>query len=375
MAIPDPARPAPAWPFWAVLLLPPLEVLGALRGGWSVLLVPACAFVLVGLLDRALPPDRSNPAPGAPDRLDGHILLLRIWPPIQALTLFWTLWYAARAPHLGFWEFYFLFYGMGALTGAIGIVYAHELMHRASRADRWRADLLLAMVLYSHFRSEHLLVHHVAVATPRDAVTARYNEGFPHFFWRVLRECPRSAWRAEARRLTRQGRSAFARANPFWRYAALQGTMLALALLLAGPIGLLLFLWQALVAIWMLELTNYIEHYGLTCKYLGGGRFEPPRAHHSWNAPQRASNRLLINLQRHSDHHGRPDRPYPLLQLPGRDIAPELPLGYPAMAFLAAIPPLWRRRMNPAVRAWRKRHYPEITDWQPYKTGRHPGLD
>ena len=49
-------------------------------------------------------------------------------------------------------------------------------------------DLLLASVLYSHFRSEHLLVHHSWVATPRDAVSARYDEGFYGFFLRVLLE-------------------------------------------------------------------------------------------------------------------------------------------------------------------------------------------
>ena len=40
-----------------------------------------------------------------------------------------------------------------------------------------------------------------------------------------------------------------------------------------------------------------------------------------------------------------------------------LPMGYPAMGVLAMIPPLWRRRMNPRVRAWRRKYYPDVTDW------------
>jgi hypothetical protein len=63
------------------------------------------------------------------------------------------------------------------------------MMHQKTAVERWMADLLLAMVLYSHFRSEHLLVHHRYVGTPRDPVTARYNESFYKFFPRVLAQC------------------------------------------------------------------------------------------------------------------------------------------------------------------------------------------
>ena len=48
--------------------------------------------------------------------------------------------------------------------------------------------------------------------------------------------------------------------------------MLLLAILIGGWAGLFLFLWQALVAVWQLELVNYVEHYGLTRKHLGQGQ-------------------------------------------------------------------------------------------------------
>ena len=172
--------------------------------------------------------------------------------------------------------------------------------------------------------------------------------------------------------LARARRAPWDRRNPFWRYAALQGGMLALAALLGGWVGLLLFVWQAFVAVWQLELTNYVEHYGLTRRHLGDGRYEHVLPRHSWNAAHTASNWLLINLQRHSDHHYKPDRRFPLLQTYGADEAPQLPLGYPAMTFLAMVPPLWRRRMNPRVRAWRRQFYPEITDWDAYNRGATP---
>jgi len=254
----------------------------------------------------------------------------------------------------------------------VGITYAHELLHQSSRLERWLGDLLLALVCYSHFRSEHLLVHHPWVGTAGDAVTARYNEGFHRFFPRVLREAPRSAFRAERARLARRGLPWWHRRNPFWRYGALQLGAVSLAAAIGGWAGVALFLWQALVAIWQLELTNYVEHYGLTRKHLGDGRYEHVKPHHSWNTAHRVSNWLLINLQRHSDHHTRPDRRFPLLQTYSAEEAPQLPLGYPAMAALAMVPPLWRRAMNPRVRRWRRQFYPEIADWAPYDTGNLP---
>jgi alkane 1-monooxygenase len=47
------------------------------------------------------------------------------------------------------------------------------------------------------------------------------------------------------------------------------------------------------------------------------------------------SNWLLINLQRHSDHHVKPDRRYPLLQTYEHEVAPHLPHGYPLMTIAA----------------------------------------
>ncbi len=135
---------------------------------------------------------------------------------------------------------------------------------------------------------------------------------------------------------------------------------------------MVLFLFQASVAVWHLELINYIEHYGLTRKYLGGGKYEHMQPRHSWNAAHKACNWLLINLQRHSDHHYKPSRRFPLLQNYSGAEAPQLPYGYPVMFVMALITPIWRRIMNPKVRKWREMYYPEITDWSAYQTEVNP---
>ena len=367
------ARISHALPFWLSIGLVPLAVLGAVYGSWTVLLLPLCTWYLFSLVDLITGLNEENAdLATTEDQLFWYRLVTLIWAPIQFATISGILAYVSWTDHLVALEKIGLFFGIGVITGTIGIVYSHELMHQRNRLERWLGDLLMAMALYGHFRSEHLLVHHRYVGTPRDTVTARYNENFHRFFWRVLPEGLVSAWEAEKAMLARKGLPWWDRSNPFWRYWALQAVFLLLALVIGGWAGLGLFVFQAFIAVWQLELVNYVEHYGLTRKHLGNGKYEHVQPRHSWNAAHRASNWLLINLQRHSDHHYKPDRRFPLLQTYSEDEAPALPYGYPVMTIAALIPPLWRRIMNPRVRKWRQMYYPEVTDWTPYNKAQTP---
>ncbi|WP_300546630.1 alkane 1-monooxygenase [Roseovarius sp.] len=364
-----------ALPFAVSFLLVPLAFIGAFYGGWTVLLLPLITWYFFSILDAFMGLFLDNAdLETREDQLSWYKAITLIWAPLQFGLLYWMIWYVTGPgnAHLSVLETIMLFFGVGVITGTVGINYSHELMHQKDKGERFLGDVLLAMVLYSHFRSEHLLVHHRYVGTPRDPVTARYNEGFHRFFPRVLRGCFLSAFKAEKAMLARRDKPWFDLKNPFFKYWALQGFMLVLAGLIGGWIGLALFLWQAFVAIWQLELVNYVEHYGLTRKHLGEGKYEHVKPQHSWNAAHKASNWLLINLQRHSDHHYKPDRRFPLLQNYTEADAPQLPFGYPVMTVAAMFPPIWRRMMNPRVRRWREMYYPEITDWRPYNKARNP---
>ncbi len=367
------ARFSAALPFFLSLILLPLVWIGALAGGWWIVITPLVTWYLFSIIDHVVGVSEDNADLDTSEaQLFWYKLLTQVWVGLQALTLFGLIAYVSRAGHLGLWERLGVMFGCGVMSGTVGIVYAHELLHQRNRLERWLGDILLAMVLYSHFRSEHLLVHHRYVGTPRDPVTARYNEGFHRFYPRVLRECLLSSFAAEAALLARKSRPWWDRRNPFWLYWGLQAGMLVLAFLVGGWIGVGLLLVQAGVAIWQLEVVNYVEHYGLTRRHLGDGKYEHVLPRHSWNAAHRATNWLLINLQRHSDHHYKPDRRFPLLQTYDKEEAPQLPYGYPLMAVFAMVPPLWRRVMNPKVKAWRAQHYPDIVDWQPYNKARTP---
>ena len=362
-----------ALPFWLSLGLVPLAVLAAVYGGWTIALLPLATWYLFTLLDfiLGLNLDNADPQTGAKD-LFWYRLITIIWAPIQLITIFGVLAYVAQSGHLSAVEQWLLFVALGILSGTIGINYSHELMHQKPKFERWLGDILLGSVLYGHYRSEHLLVHHRYVGTPRDPVTARYGESFYHFFPRVLWQSLTSSFHAEKAMLARKSLPWHHLSNPFWRYWAIEIGFVFLAWLIAGWWGVFLFATQAFWAVFQLELVDYIEHYALTRKHLGDGKYEHVKPHHSWNAAHKASNWLLINLQRHSDHHYKPDRRFPLLQNYGEIEAPQLPFGYPVMTMAALFPTLWRKTMHPRVRAWRELYYPEIENWEPYKTASNP---
>lgn len=102
--------------------------------------------------------------------LGPYRLTTLLWAPVQFVTVFGVLLYVSLSGHLGAG----LFVGVGVVAGTIGINYSHEMIHQKPRVERWIADILLAMVLYSHF----FRGHHRYIGTLRDPVAARYNESF-----------------------------------------------------------------------------------------------------------------------------------------------------------------------------------------------------
>jgi alkane 1-monooxygenase len=106
---------------------------------------------------------------------------------------------------------------------------------------------------------------------------------------------------------------------------------------------------QAVIAFSLLEVVNYLEHYGLLRQKVEDGRYERCRPEHSWNSDNIASNVFLYHLQRHSDHHAHPTRRYQALR--HFENLPELPSGYASMILLAYATPLWFRKIDPMVAA------------------------
>lgn len=104
----------------------------------------------------------------------------------------------------------------------------------------------------------------------------------------------------------------------------------------------------------LLEVVNYVEHYGLERNKVNEHRYERVMPHHSWNSDHPLGRLMLFELTRHSDHHHQPAKPYPTLD--SIQEAPQLPTGYPGMMLLSLIPPLYFAVMNPKVDAIAAQH-------------------
>jgi alkane 1-monooxygenase len=236
-----------------------------------------------------------------------------------------------------------------AMVSGIAINTAHELGHKRASLERWLSKIGLAQSGYGHFFIEHNRGHHVRVATPEDPASARLGESFYAFLPRTVIGSLRSAWELERVRLRRLGSSPWSARNDILGAWAMTVVLYA-ALLAAFGLAILPYLViQAVVGFSLLEVVNYLEHYGLLRQRRDDGRYERTRPEHSWNSNSAASNVLLFHLQRHSDHHANPIRRYQALR--HVDEAPQLPTGYAGMILLAVIPPLWRRVMDHRVLA------------------------
>jgi len=241
---------------------------------------------------------------------------------------------------------------VGACAAIIGINVAHELIHKDSRIEQWAGGLLLASVCYAGFKVEHVRGHHVHVSTPEDASSSRYNQSLYAFLPKAYVRNFTAAWKLEAARLARLGLPAAHWRNELIWWYGISLSLAAVCGALWGWMGVLFFFGQSFFAATLLEIVNYIEHYGLHRRRLENGKYERVTPAHSWNSNHLFTNVLLFHLQRHSDHHANPKRRYQVLR--HFDESPQLPNGYAGMVVLAMVPPLWFRVMNPRVEAYYK---------------------
>jgi alkane 1-monooxygenase len=265
--------------------------------------------------------------------------------PVQYAGLVFACWMWSRGG-LSTLESVGLTLSVGMVAG-VSINTAHELGHKRASSERWLSKVALAQTGYGHFFVEHNRGHHVRVATPEDPASARLGESFYAFLPRTVWGSLRSAWELERTRLGGMGRSLWTAENDIVNAWAMTVVLFGALTAVFGPVVLAYLIVQAVLGFCLLEVVNYLEHYGLLRGKREDGRYERTRPEHSWNSNSTASNVLLYHLQRHSDHHANPIRRYQALR--HADEAPQLPTGYAGMIVLAIVPPLWRRVMDHRV--------------------------
>ncbi|WP_020409442.1 alkane 1-monooxygenase [Hahella ganghwensis] len=243
-------------------------------------------------------------------------------------------------------------------VGALAITIAHELIHKDEKLERLFGGVLLSLVSYGGFKVEHLRGHHVNVSTPLDASSARFNQSLYQFLPHAYLHNFLNAWKLEKKRLSKKGKSLLSFQNELIWWYGLSLFWLILCFAFWGVGGAVFFLAQSFVAFTLLEIVNYLEHYGLHRRKLENGRFERVQPEHSWNSNYFLTNLFLFHLQRHSDHHANAKRRYQVLR--HYDHAPQLPAGYATMVLLALIPPLWFKVMNPKVEAYYQHEHHQL---------------
>lgn len=320
---------------------------------------PIVILVIVPAIDLIAGLDRSNPPDDVIEELENdkyYRWITYLFLPIQYAGFVGAMWLVSGGNPFGLLDEPLsvidkvgLAISIGCI-GGIGINTAHELGHKKEANERWLSKIALAQSFYGHFYIEHNRGHHVRVATPEDPASSRVGENFYQFWPRTVIGSLRSSWNLEKKRIARRKKHPFRLSNDVlnaWLMSAvLFGAMIALFGVGITPYLLI----QAIVGFSLLEVVNYMEHYGMLRQRVGKPgreRYERVLPSHSWNSNNIATNVLLYHLQRHSDHHANPTRRYQTL----RDFeeSPVLPTGYAGMIVLAIFPPIWRRVMDPRV--------------------------
>ena len=340
--------PLVAWPFWYGVTRALERPADAWWTWWAVIAIQGIVPLLDAPLGRVV--TRFTRDQQARLSLD---LMLRAVPwvcgCVWLTTLAWAIFVVPQVMQLPAIHVAGFIVSLGIVGGIMAINVGHELIHRNNKVERFFGGVLLASVCYGVFKVEHVRGHHLRVGTADDPATARLNETAYAFVPRAIAGTYAHAWQLETSRLARSGVAGLAALvrNEAAQWTLVSCVFAAAAFAWAGWAAFAIFLVAALVAIIELELVDYIEHYGLSRATDANGALLPVRYEHSWDYSGGFTNAMLINLQRHSDHHAHGGRGFAALN--SHLEAPQLPANYATMIKIALIPPLYRKLIHPRL--------------------------
>ena len=265
----------------------------------------------------------------------------RLYCAIWAIVLPWAIWILATKPmsipqYIGFTLSLWI---VCALNTAI----AHELVHIRSSVGRKLGEVMDASVGYFHFAEEHLSHHarngHYYEADAAMPGTTIYAFAF-HRYCRSLRV----AWEYEAARLKRFGGSWFA--NRLIRKAVIPIAIAGAFYVFAGPLGLVVYLFQFAGAAFSVQAITYLQHWGLSEKET------PTLADYgfSWEDGCWMQACVTLNHAFHGQHHLNASRPFYQLSLIQGGLT--LPASYPVMFVVALFPRFFTNIMKSRLALW-----------------------
>ncbi|OTG82860.1 alkane 1-monooxygenase [Acinetobacter sp. ANC 4648] len=319
----------------------PLKKIFALGG-------PIVLHIVIPSIDTLIGKDNNNPTTEDIKLLEQdpyYSRLVKSFIPLQYVANVYACYLASRK-ETSLLDKVLLGISMGAING-IAINTAHELSHKSDRLDHILSHLALVPTGYNHFRIEHPYGHHKRAATPEDPASSKMGETFYEFWPRTVFGSLKSSIEIETKRLKRKGLSFWSKENELLQGWGMSATFHTSMVALFGKGTIPYLATQAFYGLSLFEVINYIEHYGLLRQQDENGKYERTMPEHSWNNNNIVTNLFLYQLQRHSDHHAYPTRPFQALR--HFDEAPELPSGYASMLLPALIPSLWFKIMDKRV--------------------------
>jgi alkane 1-monooxygenase len=334
------------WIFLRFLFLPAFVIAGGLLGGWWNFSIPVLCFVihpLTNLLSGKNSSVHEEVENHDHDKKAYRLVPLLFVPVLVAL----TTWSVMQSDHNSFIEFAGMAISVGIVNGILGFTLAHEFIHRHTGIEKIAGHILLLQNNYPYYGIEHIGGHHLYACTEKDPHTARLGESFYRFLPRALFLTFLNAWEIESNRLRRKKKKLIGRYNRILLLILLQFFFYTLIIVFAGWKPFLFFILQSAVSILLLNITGYLQHYGLARKEFAQGHFEKISAHHAWSSRQGKDGLNLFQVGKHADHHIHPSHTYD--QLVHHHDSPEQPTGYSGMMWLALVPPLWFRIMNKRI--------------------------
>jgi hypothetical protein len=234
----------------------------------------------------------------------------------------------------------------GLMLSGVATVVGHELIHRiGNKIAITTGRFLMALSFDASFSIEHVFNHHVHVATENDPATAPRGRSIYKHVPIAIWGTNKSAWQLEKKRLIRKKQHQFSLHNQFITGWLMTSVWLGCVFLVGSWQGVLFVTGVGIVAKIVLEIVNYMEHYGLV---------RHPRERvmpkHSWNTNRKISCWAMFNLPRHSHHHS--NCAIPFEELEAMPDAPVMLGGYISTIALVLLPPLWFKLMKPKLQHW-----------------------
>ncbi|KAG2385534.1 hypothetical protein C9374_003349 [Naegleria lovaniensis] len=281
------------------------------------------------------------------DQTNKYKLFYRVIPLIYTVTLSALFWFSLTRVHLLTIEQFLMHsFSLAVVIAQSGAI-SHEMLHKRTWLEKICSRIILSYHSYLHFPLEHVYSHHKKLATYEDAATARYGETVYTFVFRSSFTGYMNAWKIDMENVKKKkGKLRWLKSEMLWSTAA----TIALPIIIYQFIGvaaLASFIITCIVAIFLVESVNYVEHYGLMRRKRDDGTYEPVNETHSYDALFRVSSYSYFNIIFHADHHFYGQREYYKLRV--YDNSPKLPYGYGTMILLSFVPPLFFSVMHPIL--------------------------